>query len=152
MGGVLGASCLTACSDRPLARKDFRHHDWGGIRVFVTPESLSTLYKYLNHENTYIKESNTSDSIGGLVVKLAVASNRYDSQDRLAPGSIPGRCIFWPFWMLLGQFGVVLVVGGGETRQCWCWQCGATEGPHHQLPPPTRLISAYFCLSTSLRY
>jgi hypothetical protein len=60
--------------------------------------------------NIYIRmDISASNSIGGLVVKLAVAIRDLVSQMiRPAPGSIPGRCIFAPFWIdgridLLGQ-------------------------------------------------
>ena len=50
-----------------------------------------------------------TSSIGGLVVKLAVAI-QFTGQYRLAPGSIPGRCILPPSPSLEGVVVVVVVV------------------------------------------
>jgi hypothetical protein len=59
-----------------------------------------------------MNSKSSNDSIGGLVVKLAVA-NRLRAQLRLAPGSIPGRCmvtfcIFIIFCVVISGLGRVL--------------------------------------------
>ena len=82
-----------------------------------------------------------TSSIGGLVVKLAVAI-QFTGQYRLAPGSIPGRCILPPSPSREGVVIVVVVVinffaCGMEARQAPAkvatWRSGTersgVEGP-----------------------